>query len=125
MTENNICEIFALYGVDVILLAAVTAALCEALKRTVLKDNARAVMLIAYGAGIIFYSVYACVHEMSAAYLLQNFAAVCERGLSVGTLALLICAGVDKFLGGGTNGADGGEPTEDSGEETEKTEQAF
>lgn len=95
-------EIIALYGLDIILLTIVNAALAEVLKRTVLKDKQKIVTAIIYGAGTLMYLIYESVRMRNALYFFDDFMSVVEHGISIGTLTMLLCAAIDRFFDGGT-----------------------
>ena len=93
------------YGLDVVVISLIVSALSFVLKRTVLKERLRMVTLIAYAAGMVIYAVYISIAEGDALFAFKNFANVLERGLAIGTLAALICAGLEKFAFGGDGNA--------------------
>lgn len=88
-------------GLDVAVISLAVAAMSFALKRTVLADRPRLAMLVTYAAGVLVYAVYISIAECDALFAFKNFAAVLERGLAIGTLAMLICAAIERFTGGG------------------------
>lgn len=87
-------------GLDVAIISLAVAAMSFALKRTMLADKPRLAMLVTYAAGVLVYAVYISIAECDALFAFKNFAAVLERGLAIGTLAMLICAAIERFTGG-------------------------
>ncbi len=98
----ELCEVFARCGLDVALISAANAVFSLVLRRAAkkLKPNARTVL--GYLFGTVVYAVYASAAAGDAAYAFENFAAVAQKGLTAGTLSLLICAAFDRFTGGGS-----------------------
>ena len=119
----EICEIFARCGIDVILISLADAALCIILKRTALKQKQKVATMLAYVLGACVYAVYASVQSGNALYAFENLSFVTQKGVTIGTISMLLCAAADKFNGGpsGPEGAicnmlDGVIDTKDAGE---------
>lgn len=99
MSIFQIIDAFAFYGLDVILLSALTALTVQLLKKTVLKNcNKKTYTFLPFTFGAIYYAAYAAIRQMSLAYLIENYVAVLEHGFSVGTLATLLYVCYEQFL---------------------------
>lgn len=114
MEYSEVSVLLVRYGLDVAVISLIVAAMSFVLKRTVLEERPRAVMLIAYAAGVLIYGVYICIAEGDALFAFMNFASVMERGLAIGTIATLICAALEKFTCGDGDGLDAIEALIDS-----------
>ena len=97
----ELCEIFSYYGVDAALISLVNAALCLLLKKTALKNKPKLITVLAYISGTILYAVYESFSQANAMYAFENIGSVTENGMTIGTLTYLLCAAINKFLGGG------------------------
>lgn len=101
-------ELISGYGLDVVLISLINAAVCALIKRFLLKEKPRAVAVIAYLAGTAMYVLYESILRQDALYLFKNLSSVGEHSLSVGTLTVLLCIVIDRFFGGGSAaGAEG------------------
>ena len=96
MTVVEIIDFVTLYGVDVVALAAVTAAVCAILKKTLLKDAERLDAFMPYIIGSALYAAYAAAAHGSLAFLCDNMCEVISRGFAVGALATMAKAAVSK-----------------------------
>ena len=96
----EICEIFARCGIDVILISLADAALCIILKRTALKQKQKVATMLAYVLGAFVYAVYASVQSGNALYAFENLSFVTQKGVTIGTISMLLCDAADKFNGG-------------------------
>ena len=102
----ELCEVFAHCGLDVVAIAAI-AAVCIALKRTVLKGKPRASTALAYILGAAIYAVYASANRCDALYIFEELSEVVQKGVTIGTATMVICAAADRFNGGSSSGAKG------------------
>lgn len=99
LTFIQIIDTFTFYGVDVALLALATAILTQVLKITILKKVQKKILtFLPFTFGTLLYAVYAAVRNMSAEYLLQNFAEILEHGLAIGSLATLLYVLYEQFI---------------------------
>lgn len=99
MTVIKIIDAFTFYGVDVILLAALTAAVTQGLKVSVFrKVKKKLLTFLPFGLGTLFYSVYACVRNLSIGLLLTDYVSLIEHGISVGAVATLIYVLHEQFV---------------------------
>lgn len=99
MTFIKIIDTFTFYGVDVILLAAATAALTQVLKITLLKRaKKKIVTFLPFAIGVILYAAYAAVKNLSFFYLLDEYVGVLEHGISVGAVATLYYVLYEQFI---------------------------
>lgn len=103
----ELCEVFAHCGLDVVAIAAINAAVCIALKRTVLKGKPRASTALAYILGAAIYAVYASANRCDALYIFEELSEVVQKGVTIGTATMVICAAADRFNGGSSSGAKG------------------
>lgn len=103
MEYSEVSALLVRYGFDVALISLIVAALGFVLKRTMLKERQRIVMLITYATGVVIYAVYKCIAERDALFAFVNFVEVFERGLAIGTFATLITTALIKFTSGGNS----------------------
>ena len=104
MEYSEVSVLLVRCGLDVVVISLIVAAICFILKRTVLAERPRIVMLIAYAAGVLIYGVYICIAELDALYAFVNLVDVLESGLAIGTLATLICTALGKIISGESDG---------------------
>ena len=97
----ELCEIFARYGLDVILITVANAAIYLLSRKTVLKNKPKLATVLTYVVGGLIFAVYKSIAEQDALFAFENISAVTERGLCIGTLTMLLSAAADKFSGGG------------------------
>lgn len=100
MDFTQFAEAFALYGADVLALAAVTVAICFLLKKTFLK-NAKKNAFLPFMVSWALYAAYCSITKMSAIYVFENFVGVSERAFSVGAAATLFNAVYERLKYGG------------------------
>lgn len=105
MAFVEICDLFTYYGVDVAVLAAVTCALTQVLKTTVLKNAQKKLYtFLPYILGVALYAAYAAVTRLDISFLAKNFALVLSKGVSAGALATVIYSAYCSLKkGGGTS----------------------
>ncbi len=99
MSIFQIIDAFAFYGLDVILLSALTSLTVQLLKKTVFKRcNKKIFTFLPFTFGVIYYAAYAALRQMSLVYLIHNYISVLEHGFSVGTLSTLLYVCYEQFL---------------------------
>lgn len=99
MTIIRIIDTFAFYGLDVILLAAVTCAVVQLIKLTLLKKcKKKIVTFLPFVIGCIFYAAYAAVKNLSFKVLLDDYVSILEHGVSVGALSTVIYVWYEQFI---------------------------
>ena len=99
MTVIEIIDAFTFYGIDVMLLAALTFAAVQLCKLTFLKRvNKKLITFLPFVLGTVFYAVYAGLKNMSFCYLLQNYVSVIEHGVSVGAASTLAYVLYEQFV---------------------------
>lgn len=99
MTIIKIIETFTFYGLDVIILSAATCAAVQILKVTLLKNcKKKIVTFLPFLIGTLVYAAYAAVCNQSAAYLLDHYTLILERGFGVGTLSTVIYVWYEQFI---------------------------
>ena len=77
MTFIEIIDTFTFYGVDVALLAMLTAAATQRLKMTLFKNaKKKLVTFLPFMIGTLFYAVYAAVRNLSFFYIFEEYTAV-------------------------------------------------
>lgn len=99
MTFIKIIDTFTFYGIDVILLAAATAALTQVLKITLFRRaKKKIVTFLPFALGIFLYACYAAVRNLSFFYLIDEYVSVLEHGISVGAVATLYYVLYEQFI---------------------------
>ena len=91
LTIIKIIDAFTFYGVDVLLLAALTAAVTQVLKISVLKKLKKKILtFLPFVLGTLFYAIYECVCNLNIRLLLTDYVTIIEHGISVGAVATLL-----------------------------------
>ncbi|MDE6373902.1 MAG: hypothetical protein K2L72_05315 [Clostridia bacterium] len=99
MTVLEIIDAFTFYGLDVILLAAVTSATVQIFKLTVFKNCRKKILTFApFVVGSLLYASYAALVNLSFKFILENYVNVLEHGFSVGALSTLIYVWYEQFM---------------------------
>lgn len=99
MTVIEIIDTFTFYGIDVILLAVLTATVVQICKITFLKKLKRKLLtFLPFALGTLFYAAYAAAKNLSFAYVLENYVEILEHGISVGSIATLIYVMYEQFV---------------------------
>lgn len=99
MTTIEIIDAFTFYGIDVILLAALTTVIVQVLKSTLLKKiPKKLVTFLPFLIGTLFYAIYAAIKNMSFFYIFDEYVSVLEYGLSVGSLSTLLYVLYEQFV---------------------------
>ncbi len=99
MTIIKIIDAFTFYGVDVLLLAALTAAVTQVLKISVLKKLKKKILtFLPFVLGTLFYAIYECVCNLSIRLLLTDYVTIIEHGISVGAVATLLYVLHEQFI---------------------------
>lgn len=105
----ELCEVFARCGLDVTLIAVINTAISLVLRHYIKSSKPRLYTALTYIVGAVIYAVYASVAAGDAAYAFENFSVTLQKGVTIGTLTMLLCAAFDRFTGGGTSGGNGAE----------------
>lgn len=99
MTIIEIIDTFTFYGMDIILLAALTAATVQLFKVTFLKKVKRKIItFLPFILGTLFYAAYAALVRMDLKFLMTEYTQVLEHGISVGALATLLYVLYEQFV---------------------------
>ena len=99
MTIIKIIDAFTFYGVDVLLLAALTAAVTQVLKISVLKKLKKKILtFLPFVLGTLFYAIYECVCNLNIRLLLTDYVTIIEHGISVGAVATLLYVLHEQFI---------------------------
>lgn len=99
LTIIEIIDAFTFYGMDVIMLASLTAITVQIFKLTFLKKVKRkALTFLPFFLGTLFYAVYASLIRMDIKYLLTEYVEVLEHGISVGAIATLLYVMYEQFV---------------------------
>ncbi|MDE7083062.1 MAG: hypothetical protein K2O89_05095 [Clostridia bacterium] len=99
MTIIKIIDTFTFYGLDVVLLAVLTAICVQIFKITFLKKIQKKLLtFLPFTVGAIFYAVYAALVNWSLSYLLTDYVSVLEHGVSVGSVATLLYVLYEQFV---------------------------
>lgn len=90
----KITDLFTLYGLDVIGLAIVCCAVTRLIKYALSSKSAELSKFFAFLpfiCGIVMYSAYAAAVNGGFGYIVDHFADVAEKGISVGAATTLVC----------------------------------
>lgn len=99
MTVIEIIDLFTFYGIDVILLAALTAILVQIFKKTLLKKlNKKLITFLPFALGTFLYAAYTAALNLSLVYLVTEYVSVLEHGFSVGATATLLYVLYEQFV---------------------------
>ncbi|MDE5667402.1 MAG: hypothetical protein K2I29_04100 [Clostridia bacterium] len=99
MTILKIIDTFTFYGIDVVLLAALTAVTVQIFKLTFLKNFKKKLLtFLPFIVGTVYYAVYAGLVNWSVSYVLTEYADVLEHGVSVGAVATLTYVLYEQFV---------------------------
>ncbi|MDE6585428.1 MAG: hypothetical protein K2K80_01950 [Clostridia bacterium] len=99
MTILQIIDAFTFYGIDVILLAALTAITVQIFKVTFLKKLKRKLLtFLPFIIGTLFYAAYVAAVNCSICYIIKEHISVLEHGISVGALATLLYVMYEQFV---------------------------
>lgn len=101
MTFIEIVDLFALYGVDVVVLAIITTAAVQILKTTVLKKaDSKLYTALPFIIGIVLYFAYFLLTRPDFGYTVKNMAYIIEQGLTVGGAATAVYVIYEQFVRG-------------------------
>lgn len=99
MTVFKIIDAFTFYGVDVMLLAAVTALLTQLLKLTLFRRAKKKLCtLMPFALGTLLYAAFAAARNLSLCYIIDEYVSVLEHGTSVGATATLYYVLYEQFI---------------------------
>ena len=99
MTLIEIIDTFTFYGIDVILLAALTAVIVQIFKVTLFKKlNKKLLTFLPFAVGTLLYAIYAGIRNLSFTYVLHEYVSVLEHGISVGAAATLLYVLYEQFV---------------------------
>lgn len=99
MTIIQIINLFTFYGIDVMLLAALTAVVVQIFKLTFLKRIQKKLLtFLPFILGTLFYAAYSAIVHLSFFYVFKEHISVLEHGLSVGALATLLYVLYEQFV---------------------------
>ena len=99
MTIIKIIDTFTFYGIDVILLAALTALFVQLVKVTVFKNKKKKLLtFLPFIVGTVLYAAYAALKNWSLSYLLEEYTEILEHGISVGAVATLLYVLYEQFV---------------------------
>ena len=80
MTIIEIIDTFTFYGLDVILLAFLTAVTVQLIKLAPFtKNNKKLFTFAPFFIGTLYYAVYACIRNLSFVYVLKEYVSVLEH----------------------------------------------
>lgn len=99
LTIIQIIDTFTFYGIDVVLLASLTAIVVQICKITFLKNVQKKLLtFLPFFVGTVLYAAYAAIKNMSFCYLLDEYVNVLEHGISVGAVATLLYVLYEQFV---------------------------
>lgn len=99
MTIIKIIDTFTFYGLDVVLLAVLTAVTVQICKVTFLKKVKKKLLtFLPFTVGVVFYAAYAALRNWDISYLLREYISVLEHGVSVGSVATLLYVLYEQFV---------------------------
>lgn len=101
MTLIQIIDTFTFYGLDVLLLAGITCAFTQLIKKTLLKNSQKKVItFLPFIVGCILYAAYFALYNLSFKILLDEYVTVLEHGFSVGALSTVMYVWYEQFIRG-------------------------
>ncbi len=99
MNIIQIIDTFTFYGVDVLLLAGLTALCVQLCKVTFLKKVQKKLLtLLPFVLGTLFYAAYAAVRHLDFFYIFENYSSILEHGFAVGAAATLVYVMYEQFV---------------------------
>lgn len=99
MSFIEIIDAFTFYGLDVILLGVLCAALTQIVKKFILKKAPKKIFtFMPFAFGIIFYAAYGCIANLNVRFLLDEYVSIIEHGLSVGGVSTLLYVLYEQFI---------------------------
>ena len=99
LTIIKIIDTFTFYGLDVALIAALTAMTVQICKITFLKNAQKKLLtFLPFTVGVIYYAAYAALINWSFSYLLTEYVSVLEHGVSVGSAATVLYVLYEQFV---------------------------
>ena len=99
MSLIQIFSTFTFYGIDVSLLALLTVAVTQIVKKTLFKHaQKKLVTFLPFLLGTLFYAVYASVSHLSLLYVAYEYVSILEHGISVGAIATLYYVMYEQFV---------------------------
>jgi hypothetical protein len=99
LTIIEIINTFAFYGLDKIMLAAVTCIAVQLLKNTILKNcKKKIVTFLPFMIGTVFYAIFISIYKLNAVYIIKNYTETIESGFGVGTLSTVIYVCYEQFV---------------------------
>ena len=91
LTIIKIIDTFAFYGIDTLLIAALTALTVQLFKATFLKKIKKRLMtFLPFFMGTLYYAAYTALINLSITPVLNDYLSILEHGLSVGAVATLL-----------------------------------
>lgn len=99
LTIFEIIDTFTFYGMDVILLAALTAFTVQVFKWTFLKRIKRKLLtFLPFFMGTFYYATYSAITHMDFFYIIKEYTEVLEHGVSIGAAATLLYVMYEQFV---------------------------
>ncbi len=99
MNFIEIIDTFTYYGIDVALLAVVTAVITQVLKNTLLKNvQKKLITFLPFVLGTVLFAVYAAIRNLSILFVFEEYVYVLEHGISVGAAATLFYVLYEQFV---------------------------
>lgn len=101
MTLIEILDAFSFYGLDIMLLAALTTIVVQILKISILKKCQKKIYtFLPFIVGCLFYGAYTVLYNMDFRILLTQYVDIIEHGFSVGALSTIIYVCYEQFIRG-------------------------
>ena len=101
LTIIEIIDTFTFYGLDIIVLAAVTCLLVQLLKVLIFKKRQKKILtFLPFLIGSVLYAGYSALVHLSFKYLADNYVLILEHGFSVGALSTVIYVWYEQFVRG-------------------------
>lgn len=101
MTLMEILDAFTFYGLDIMLLAALTTLCVQILKISLLKKCQKKILtFLPFIVGCLFYGAYTVLYNMDFRILVMSYVDVMEHGFSVGALSTIIYVWYEQFIRG-------------------------
>ncbi len=101
MTLLEILDAFTFYGLDIMLLAALTTICVQLLKISVLKKCQKKILtFLPFIVGCLLYGAYSVLYGMDFSILITDYVGIMEHGFSVGALSTIIYVWYEQFIRG-------------------------
>ena len=101
LTIIQLINTFTLYGIDTIMLAALTTATVAIIKKLFFKKASKKLLtFLPFIIGTIFYCAYSAIINLSVASVINEISAHLEKGFAVGATSTILYVVYEQFVRG-------------------------